>query len=190
MKHIGRKVYNNWGPNLTVGLGLITSEWSGFKLAQQNRADMRVCYLSDFGGEIMQVGDGFAPAANTFGKSVNQHLEYDEFWRQTVPQLPVGFCGMRMITTWSDTTMLVIDKIAGDPAERFDIHSEAYMSAMAYDVFEVDGELMERKAGRPVAQLFGFDANRIITKGPWFSEEQDRDYVASKQAVGIKVPGF
>ncbi|MBY3432750.1 hypothetical protein HFN89_00990 [Rhizobium laguerreae] len=189
MKHIGRKVYNNWGPNLTVGIGLLTSEWSSFKVPP-DRSDVKIFYLSEFSGEITQTGEGFTPSDSPFGKSVTEHLEYAHLWYEHAPKLPPGFCGMRMISTWSDATMLVIDKIVGDPVSRFDIHPEAYMSAMAYDVFEFDGELIERKAGRPAAQLFGLDPNRIITQGPWFSTEQERDYIASKKLGGPKAPGF
>jgi hypothetical protein len=191
MKLVGRKVYNNWGPNLTVGFGLLAAEWSGFKVEPENRADVKVFSLAEFDGEIMQVGVGFTPSAKTWGKSVNQHLEYDHFWRPPEPQFPVGFCGMRMITTWSDKSMLVIDKIVGDPVSRFDIHPEAYMSAMAYDVFEVDGELVERKAGRPAAQLFGLDANRIVEEGsPWLFIEYEDECVRSKEAPSLKAPGL
>lgn len=192
MRHIGRKVYNNWGPNLTVGIGFLTAEWSGFRSVPEDRSEVKVFYLSDFDGEISQVGEGFTPYVKSWGRAVNEHLTDDRlWWPPTTPKHPVGFCGMRMISTWSDRTMLVIDKIVGDPISLFDIRPEAYMSAMAYDVFEFEGELIERRAGRPSAQLFGLDANRIVEEGsPWLSLEQEDQYVRSKEASSLKVPGF
>jgi hypothetical protein len=136
MKHIGRKVYNNWGPNIAVGIGLLTSEWSEFKVVPKDRSEVKVFYLSDFDGEISPVGEGFTPAVKSWGRAVNEHLMDNRlWWPPTTPKHPVGFCGMRMITTWSDKTMLVIDKIVGDPISRFDIHPSAFRSAMAYDIF-------------------------------------------------------
>jgi hypothetical protein len=62
---------------------------------------------------------------------------------------------------------------------------------MAYDIFEFEGELIERSAGRPSAQLFGLDANRIVEEGsPWLSLEQEDQYVRWEEAASLKTPGL
>jgi hypothetical protein len=165
MKLIGRKQYHAWSENLTIGFGLITNQWSRFVANPKQDAVIKLFDLQDVMGEIIARPIG-APVKNFYGRDVNFLIsEAEEAWTPCEPWEPgIGFCGRRLLTTWTDKTMLCIDKIVG-PTERFDVRPRQWQSAMLYDIFEVAGELVEVKKGRPARGVYGWAANDLVTGG-------------------------
>jgi hypothetical protein len=161
---IGRKSYHHWDDNLVLGFGLITKRWSGFKVAQEGTSIVEIHDLSEVLGVIQSrfVGE---PLFNPFGRAVNAHVMDDRFWRTArdpVRSVPVGFCGRRLVSTWSEDLMLTIDKIACDPAELFGIVGVPGRSSMLYELVEFDGVLIERRLGVPTGNVYGKTADQIV----------------------------
>lgn len=179
MEPIGRKSYHYWGPNLVLGFGLVTKRWSRFKVALTGTSIVEIHDLWDVLGEINSRFVG-GPLAPPYGRTVDDHVTDDRFWRtreDDTTQRPLGFCGRRMVTTWSDDVMLIIDKIVCDPEERFGITASPQDSSMVYELREFDGVMIERRLDHPTGRVFGKTANQIVegsiaSGSPWLT---DRD---------------
>jgi hypothetical protein len=179
MKPIGRKSYHYWGPNLVLGIGIVTKEWSRFKVALTGTSIVEIHDLWEMLGEINSRFVG-GPTASPYGRTVDNHVTDNRFWRTALDEVtepPFGFCGRRMVSTWSDDVMLIIDKIACDPKTQFDLEETVERSSMLYELIEFDDLLIERCIGRPTGNVYGKTPNEIVegaisSGSPWLS---DRD---------------
>lgn len=180
MEPIGRKSYHYWKPNLVLGLGLATKRWSRFKVALTGTSIVEIHDLWEMLGEVNSRFVG-GPTASPYGRTVDAHVKDNRFWRTVVDDTtdrPLGFCGRRMITTWSDEVMLIIDKVLCDPKERFDLEDNVGKSSMLYELVEFDGMLIEHQIGRPTGNVFGKTADQIVEGSiaigsPWLTERDN-----------------
>lgn len=169
MELVGRKQYHAWSDELTVGLGVITRRWSGFVENPKDTAIVQLFDLRDFMGEIIDRPIG-APSQVLFGRDVNALVSNNAIWTPAAEwTAPAGFIGRRVLTTWADDKMLVIDKVVGPPA-RFGVEPRPYASAMLFDIFETLDGLLEKKVGLSESNVFGKSANELVEYGyPWLS---------------------
>jgi hypothetical protein len=172
MTVIGRKRYHAWSDTLTIGIGVITDKWSSFIQNPTDTAILVLYDLCDFDGEITPFPIG-KPLGNFFGRDVNFLLTENSCWLQeNISREPrIGFCGRRLISTWTDQAVLVIDKIVGDPA-RFGIAAEQGRSAMIYDIHENVGELFEKRVGPPEVEAYGQTPNWIFQLKLWETNDE------------------
>ncbi|MCZ7862621.1 hypothetical protein O9X98_14695 [Agrobacterium salinitolerans] len=180
MEPIGRKSYHYWGPKLVLGFGLVTKKWTRFKVALSGTSIVEIHDLWEMLGEVNSRFVG-GPLASPYGRAVDEHVTDSRFWRTVnddVTTRPVGFCGRRMVTTWSDDVMLIIDKVVCDPKAKYGVEDTVGGSSMLCELVEFDGVLIERRLGRPTGNVFGKTANQIVegsiaSGSPWLTERDN-----------------
>lgn len=180
MQVIGRKSYHYWGPNLVLGFGLVTKGWSRFKVALPGTSIVEIHDLWEMLGEINSRFVG-GPSASPYGRTVDNHVIDNRFWKTNadeVTERPAGFCGRRMVSTWSDDVMLIIDKVVCDPLEQFGVEDVVGASSMLCEIVEFDGVLIERRLGRPTGNVYGKTADQIVegsiaSGSPWLTNRDN-----------------
>jgi hypothetical protein len=180
MEPIGRKSYHYWGPKMVLGFGLITKRWSRFKTAIPETSIVEIHDLWELLGEVNSRFVG-GPTATPYGRNVDSHVEDSRFWRTILDDTtarPLGFCGRRMVSTWTDDVMLIIDKVVCDPKAQYSVDDSAGGSSMLCELVEFDGVLIERRLGRPTGNVYGKTANQIVegsiaSGSPWLTERDN-----------------